>query len=603
MRTFLSSFGTASLCLLAGTSLAADPDAVPGLGTSRIDESGIVTGELDRSLPDAPVRLAVIGDFGSNTPSQLAVTEMVRSWQPEAVLTVGDNNYLSPDPDTILDTTADGRPLNGWQMAVGHYFGEFIAKRQDGSFPELRSPTPRLFPTVGNHDREDFPGPNGPIHGYLEYFHRNPGGSPRLPMDRGAQHTPDISHYVVRLGPIDCFMLDSNPDPEFKEAEARRLDRQRQWFAAEVAASTARWKIACFHHSPYGSGSYGGHARMQWPEFSSLDAIFCGHDHLYERLVYHADGGDSGPLLFVTGHGGASLYRFRDTAPQSRVRQADVHGALQLRADSQGFAVEAWAVDPVTRDRRPIDAAVLGTVPAGDAVDDYWFEATSGATVEAHLSTAAPSATEPPPPLVIELWSPDGVPVAQGPSPLRHLVTTTGQWRVSVTAPTHGRFAYRLRLTTPDAETFPAWSSRHFPTAAAAKSGPTADPDRDGLDNLTEFALDLDPTKPDRGCPAVTVSPVDPDLFDIRVLLPPKPAPGVTLRLEEKFVPPGGGAVQWLERLVLSPWQPRRGIEAWEPVTDGSGRPALRWLRARGQEKKPAPPVFRWRASLIPAAP
>ncbi|MFN0127573.1 MAG: metallophosphoesterase [Verrucomicrobiales bacterium] len=93
------------------------------------------------------------------------------------------------------------------------------------------------------------------------------------------------------------------------------LDRQRQWFAAEVAASTARWKIACFHHSPYGSDSYGGHARMQWPEFSSLDAIFCGHDHLYERLVYHADEGDTDPLLFVTGHGGASLYRSRDTAP------------------------------------------------------------------------------------------------------------------------------------------------------------------------------------------------------------------------------------------------------------------------------------------------
>ena len=579
-----------------------DPDDSPGLGTGRFGTSGTVRGTL-KPGPNEPVsRFAIIGDFGANTPDQLAVMALVRSWQPDAVLTVGDNNYLAIDPDTPMDVGADGRPLTGWQMAVGAHFGEFIARRADGKHPELVSPTPRLFPTVGNHDRGDIPDAQGPLKGYHDYFRLNPGGAPRLPEDRDAVHSDTISYYAVRLGPVDCFMLDSNPPAEFNEAAATVLDVQRQWFAKALRASTARWKIACFHHSPHGSGSYGGHPRMRWPEFATLDAIFCGHDHLYERLVFNDDGSDSGPALIVTGHGGARLYKFKETAPQSRVRHADVFGALWLRADQEGFAIDAWSVDPQNGNRRVIDSIHRGIPPSSDASDDYWFDAPAGMTVEvvAAVDDAPPADTAP---LRLELWGPDGLMRATNRPPLTHPLDTTGRWRVRVASEKPGDLNYRMTLASQDQLDFKSWQQRHFKQSPARQAAASSDPDRDGMDNLTEFALGLDPRRREPTPPRITTSvPPDDtigDLLEVWVQPPVPPAPGVRLILEEKLQLPGSAKPQWTPRLNLDPWQPPGAQDGWEVVAGSTAGapPRLRWLRGRGPG---APPSFRWRAERLP---
>jgi hypothetical protein len=54
--------------------------------------------------------------------------------------------------------------------------------------------------------------------------------------------------------------------------------------------------------------------------------VLAGHDHFYERLVV------DGIPYFVVGSGGATLYPFLGTLPQSRLAYSGDFGALRLRA-------------------------------------------------------------------------------------------------------------------------------------------------------------------------------------------------------------------------------------------------------------------------------
>lgn len=48
----------------------------------------------------APVRFAIIGDMGNGSAEETAVATRLKSYGPEFVVTVGDNNYLGP---TVAD--------------------------------------------------------------------------------------------------------------------------------------------------------------------------------------------------------------------------------------------------------------------------------------------------------------------------------------------------------------------------------------------------------------------------------------------------------------------------------------------------------------------
>ena len=50
---------------------------------------------------ERPLRLAVIGDFGTDSPDEARVAAMVKSWTPDYVLTTGDNNYPNGAASTI----------------------------------------------------------------------------------------------------------------------------------------------------------------------------------------------------------------------------------------------------------------------------------------------------------------------------------------------------------------------------------------------------------------------------------------------------------------------------------------------------------------------
>src|SRR5207237_1978277 len=140
-------------------------------------------------------------------------------------------------------------------------------------------------------------------------------------------------HYTVTDGPVQLFAIDSgngagdgsdSPEPDGYTSTSV----QGQWLKAQLAASTATWKLVYFHHPAYSSGVLGSNAVMQWPfQAWGATAVFAGSDHDYERLNI------GGTPYFVNGVGGESYVAFTGTPlPQSQVRYADNWGAMRVDA-------------------------------------------------------------------------------------------------------------------------------------------------------------------------------------------------------------------------------------------------------------------------------
>ena len=69
--------------------------------------AGLLVGQALRadvssaSQEPAAVTFAVIGDFGSNDANELDVANLVKSWTPDFIITVGDNNYPDGEASTM----------------------------------------------------------------------------------------------------------------------------------------------------------------------------------------------------------------------------------------------------------------------------------------------------------------------------------------------------------------------------------------------------------------------------------------------------------------------------------------------------------------------
>jgi hypothetical protein len=104
-------------------------------------------------------------------------------------------------------------------------------------------------------------------------------------------------YYTLTKGDGLCqfFMLDST---DYDAGQAA-------WLESTLRASTAKWKVAVFHHPIYSSGKAHGSAldlrRKLEPLFVKygVQAVFSGHDHIYERTRPL-----QGVQYFVTGGGG-----------------------------------------------------------------------------------------------------------------------------------------------------------------------------------------------------------------------------------------------------------------------------------------------------------
>lgn len=261
------------------------------------------------TLPAAPLRLAVLGDYGVGSVAEGQVAEMVKSWMPDAVLTTGDNNYPRG-----AATTIDGH--------IGQYYQEYIGNYRGTFGPGAVSN--RFFPSLGNHDWLALD-----AQPYLDYF--------ELPGQGLENSSGNERYYDYRLGDAHFFAYDSDPhEPDgVKEGSV-----QAEWLRTQLAASDADWKIVYFHHPPFSSGPHGSEANMQLPfQDWGADVVLSGHDHTYERVIL------DGFPYFVVGTGGAALYNFGEAICGSRSRYNEANGALRLTLDGDQALFEFLTID------------------------------------------------------------------------------------------------------------------------------------------------------------------------------------------------------------------------------------------------------------------
>jgi hypothetical protein len=271
------------------------------------------------------VRFAVVGDFGDAGPAEQDVANLIDSWQPDFVITTGDNNYPAGEAATI-------------DANIGQYYHQFIYPYA-GAYG-AGAAFNRFFPVPGNHDwGSAYPNPQG-LQPYLDYF--------TLPGNE--------RYYDFVRGPVHFFALDSDPnEPDGRASNSA----QGQWLRARLAASDARWKLIYFHHPPYSSGPHGSDAEMQWPfQAWGATAVLAGHDHTYERLDV------AGLPYFVNGLGGRSLYAFGPPLPETQARYNADYGAMLVNANEQTltfqFINRAGAlIDTYTLNAPPVTAGQL----------------------------------------------------------------------------------------------------------------------------------------------------------------------------------------------------------------------------------------------------
>lgn len=223
---------------------------------------------------------AIIGDWGNlaNEVNMLAVEALVEGWNPDFIVTSGDNRYGNYSFTQIF--------------AIATYYKELV---DEGLF----------FPAVGNHDTDD----NDQIAGYLAAFPYLPNGG---------------RNYDIILGNVHFFFRETH-DSGTHIPTAAELAASAAWLQQRLAASQAVWKIVITQDPPYVSQATNGngHAASQLDYAGwGADAVISGDSHFYERLL------KNGIPHIVNGAGGTHLDT-PDAPISGSVIQSATYGAIK----------------------------------------------------------------------------------------------------------------------------------------------------------------------------------------------------------------------------------------------------------------------------------
>jgi hypothetical protein len=246
----------------------------------------------------------VIGDYGIGTAAARAnLRRLSKDRRIDFAITTGDNAQV---------------------YGTEEEYRSFVL----GPLRRLISTKP-FWPSVGNHDYYN-------LQNYKRFFALPNGGL----------------YYSFTYGGVLFLSLDST-----------RFDaKQRIWLRAELRRSTARCKVAYFHHPLWSSGrGYRGHARhLRRHRFvpilqrGGVDLVLNGHMQNYERSKPLRGGRRSrkGIVYIVTGGGGASLNPFvTRRRPKWSARRGIFYHRLRIHADDHEFRGAAIDAGGNTRDR------------------------------------------------------------------------------------------------------------------------------------------------------------------------------------------------------------------------------------------------------------
>lgn len=258
----------------------------------------------------APFRLFAWGDSGNGALPQLSVAERLAN-------EVGDATLSLILGDIIYDT---GQA----ELYDDRFFAPYA--------PLLRRMV--VWPTIGNHDVMGDP-LGGP---YLDAF--------TLPTNNPAATE---LYYSFDYGDAHFVCLDTHVSGHAAGSA------QLQWAAADLAASTAKWKFVYFHVPPWSGGTHADSPAVlagivPLVEAAGVDVVFSGHSHVYERTYllknnaiaqadpssYVKTSADAGTLYLVSGTAGRSGALSNPTHPFMAFQVGNLVGAsvIDLSGDT-----------------------------------------------------------------------------------------------------------------------------------------------------------------------------------------------------------------------------------------------------------------------------
>ncbi len=207
----------------------------------------------------SPYRFVVFGDTRSNHDDHRSVVDRIAMEEPAFLLHTGD---LVGDGGSEWDWTS------------------FFEVERD----LLRDVT--LYPALGNHEADGAR--------YLEFF------APPADLAPGTENYYAFTYATSAMVMLDLYLSDFSPG----SSQYTWLEDTLGAFAADPSIHL---RFVALHHGPYDSGSHGSNLSVRddlTPLFETygVDAVFSGHDHMYERSTVN------GIKYVVTGGGGAPLY-------------------------------------------------------------------------------------------------------------------------------------------------------------------------------------------------------------------------------------------------------------------------------------------------------
>jgi len=270
---------------------------------------------------------------GPQTPAATPGTVDAGPSAAEAVLVgAGDIAACRSDNDEATASLLDRIPGTVFTAGDAAYRDGSAANFSDCYAPSWGRHRSRTRPAPGNHEYHV-----SGASAYFDYF-----GS--------AAGTPGRGYYSYDLGSWHVVAINSNCSDI---GGCGAGSAQESWLRQDLAASTKPCTAAYWHHPLFTSGAEHGPSTSMRPIYQALyehgaEVVVTGHNHQYERFAPQDPSGrldtTRGIRSFVVGTGGAGLYRFAETQPNSEVRNGDTHGVLKITLEAQGYT---WAFIPV----------------------------------------------------------------------------------------------------------------------------------------------------------------------------------------------------------------------------------------------------------------
>ncbi|MEV0807840.1 metallophosphoesterase [Micromonospora sp. NPDC050200] len=272
--------------------------------------------------PDV-ARIVASGDIACaatsrTTPTvcqQAAVADTVRSLNPDAVLTLADNQYDVGTLPAFLSSYD-----KSW-----------------GAFKDI------TYPIVGNHEYGQAYYPGARADGYFDYF--NGAGVPdgRAGDREKGYYSYDIGRWHVVALNSECGVVSCAPG-----------SAQYAWLQQDLQRHHNQCVMAAWHKpvhtGTFRGGIYGnpdGRPLYELADRYGVDVVLNGHDHSYQRFApQDVDGNPrpDAPRAFIVGTGGVGFHGTPDQVPNLEVAQGDTFGALELTLRPTGYD---WRFVPI----------------------------------------------------------------------------------------------------------------------------------------------------------------------------------------------------------------------------------------------------------------